>query len=252
MRKPHDRIRRLAPLAALCIAAPLAACGGSDGDGGDGGDTTEASADEAGEESTEPQESAEPTESGESTDDPPTDAGTDDEDSSGEGTNDEAQESFDDAGVDLDLDQLEEDIAGFSTGEGGGTVTIDGAAYTFEATGVCISQGNDFAAEGLGEGPDGEAAWVSVNASEFDFDDDGTPDPSVDVYVEVGKTELFGSGPDDAPDWTASWVAGLGMPEISYELDGGSISGSGEIQDVNGVAIGFGESVPFTFEASCS
>src|SRR5690606_16045547 len=68
---------------------------------------------------------------------------------------DDVQESLDDAGVDLDLEELEETIGNFSTGEGGGVVTIDGVAYTFGATAVCIFQGTDFVAEGLGQDPDG-------------------------------------------------------------------------------------------------
>lgn len=178
------------------------------------------------------------------------DAGDGDGDAGGAGTNDEAQESLDDAGVDLDLDELEETVGNFSTGEGGGTVTIDGVAYTFESTAVCIVQGDDFVAEGLGQDPDGNPAWVSINASRDDFDGDGEAGPYIDVYVEPGRVELFGEGPDDAPDFAASYFDGFGE-EITYELNDGRITGSGPISDFNGVAIPFGETGEMTFEAFC-
>ena len=175
------------------------------------------------------------------------------DDGSGAGSNDEAQETLDDLGVDMDLDELEETVKGFSSGEGGGVVTINGEAYAFEATGVCLVQGTDFVAEGLGAAPDGTPAWVSINHTFEDFDDDGTETMSVDVFVEVGKTELFGSGADDQPSWAASYYEGFGDDSraITAELSGTSISGSGPISDYNGIAIPFGETAEMTFEANC-
>ena len=84
-------------------------------------------------------------------------------DDAGAGSNDEAQESLEEAGVDLDLDELEETVTGFSTGDGGGVESSVG----------------------------------------FDFDGDGTDDPSASVSVSVGQTELFGSGPEDQPRYYA-------------------------------------------------
>jgi hypothetical protein len=167
----------------------------------------------------------------------------------------EAQQSLDDAGVDLDLEELEETMSGFSTGEGGGVVTIDGVPYTFEATAACIWQGTDFVAEGLGQDPDGNPAWVSINASVDDFDGDGTEGPSIDIFVEPGRTELFGDGPDDAPDFTATYYEAewfLPEDEVVYELANGVITGSGAVQDYSGIAIPFGERGEMTFEASCT
>lgn len=233
--------------AALIVAAGLlvAACGGSD---------DEPAADEPAAESAGTDEPAD--ETSDETSDGTSDVASDeamDEPDDGSGTNDDAQQSLDDAGVDMDLDELEEDIGALSTGDGGGVVTIDGTAYTFEATGVCISQGDDFVAEGLGQDPEGNPAWVSISASMEDFDGDGTEGPSIDVFVEPGRLELFGEGPDDAPDFSASYWEGFGdaSQEIVYELDGGSISGSGPVQDFNGVAWPFGESREMSFEASC-
>lgn len=236
----------LAVVAGLLVAA----CGGDDD-----------------EPAAEPAEASADGEAADTSGDGSGDAGSDDDgsddDSSGDdgsgtndggaGTNDEAQESLDDAGVDLDLDELEETVGNFSTGEGGGTVTIDGVVYTFEATGVCVVQGTDFVAEGLGQDPEGNPAWVSISASMEDFDGDGTEGPSIDVFVEPGKTELFGEGPDDAPDFSASYFEGIADPsqEIVYELSDGRITGRGPVQDFNGVAFPFGESREMSFEASC-
>jgi hypothetical protein len=239
--------RRWIRIVALVATGGLAmvSCGGSDDDSSD----AEPAASEVSTESDSGSDAAGSGDDG--TDDAADDAG---DDVGGSGSNDDAQQSLDDVGVDMDLDELEDTVGNFSTGEGGGVVTIDGADVTFEATGVCISQGEDFVAEGLGQTSDGEPAWVGISASVDDLDGDGEPDHTVDVTVEVGKIELFGSGPDDAPNYSASYIEAYASPDtvIEYELADGRISGSGRIQDFNGVAIPFGESAEMTFEASCT
>lgn len=221
-----------APLAVAALA--LTACGGSDdadgggsGDGNEGNTASESDAD-----------------SGDSSGD----------DVTGSGSNDEAQEALDDVGVDLDLDALEETVNNFSTGEGGGVVTIDGTPYTFAAS-VCIAQGEAFIAAGPGESPDGTVAWVSVDyANDYDFDGDGQNEETVSVDVEVGRTEQFGSGPDDQPRWSAASfdltdeVAG----GLSADFAGETISGAGPMNDHNFVALEFDETADMTFEASCT
>ena len=212
----------------------LAACGGSDDSGSndsDGG-ADDASAGSVSDASGE---------SGES--------GDVDADADGAGSNEEAQESLDDAGVDLDLDELEETVTGFSTGEGGGVVTIDGVAYEYVAE-ICIVQGTDFVASGPGQDPDGTPAWVEVESSVgFDFDGDGTDDPSASVSVSVGQTELFGSGPDDQPHFYAE--SNVYDQSITYTLDDGQMTGSGEMTDRNDYE-NYDKSYPVTFEASCT
>ena len=208
----------------------MSACGGSDdSDSGNGG--------EADSNSGEAPSASESSEAAES------------DDADGAGSNDEAQESLDEAGVDVDLDELEETITDFSTGDGGGVVTIDGVAYEYVAD-VCISQGTDFVASGPGQSPDGTAAWVEVESSAgIDLDGDGAEDTSSSVNVTVGQVELFGSGPDDQPRFSAD--SNIYVESFSYTLDGGRMTGSGEIQDHNFVVLDAGESLPFTFEASC-
>ena len=185
----------------------------------------------------------------------PGSAATESDDADGDGSNDPAQQGMDDAGIDLDLDELEETVTGFNTGDGGGRVTIDGSDYTFDAS-VCIAQGPSFLAQGPGTGPDGTPAWFDISYSEdYDFDSDGELDTSLDLFIEVGKTEMFGEGSDDQPDWAASKVDSASMTfgeDISVEFDGTTLSGSGPINDFNGVAVPFGETAPMTFQATCS
>jgi hypothetical protein len=200
----------------------LAACGGSDDSSGGATDSSGVSVADAADESS---------------------------DDDGAGSNDEAQESLDEAGVDLDLDELEETVTGFSTGEGGGVVTIDGVDYEFAAE-ICIVQGTDFVASGPSEGSDGTPAWIEVESSVgFDFDGDGTDDPSASVSVSVGQTELFGSGPDDQPRFYAE--SNVYDQSLTYTLDGGRMTGSGEMTDRNDYE-NYDKSYPVTFEASCS
>jgi hypothetical protein len=211
--------------ATLVIASVLtfatAACGGSD-DSSDSDSATAPDATTASEASGDVEEA--------------------EDDASGDGSNDDAQENLDEAGVDLDLEELEETVGGFSTGEGGGVVTINGIAYTFEAE-ICVDQAPDFVAAGPGASDDGTPAWVDVSLGD-ESDGEST------VTVEVGKTELFGSGGDDQPDFYAGNFGDFN--DFTFTLEGGQASGSGEIQDYNGVAVAFGERLPFTFEAVCA
>jgi hypothetical protein len=161
---------------------------------------------------------------------------------------DAAQAALDDAGADVDLEEYADNLSGFNTGEGGGVVTIDGVPWTYTAE-VCIAQDLDFIAAGPGESPDGTPAWIDVTASgDFDVDGDGENDRIVDVYVTVGQTGMFGGGSEDDPDYAASSMFSEGL---TFTLDGGRISGSGEIEDYNGIAIPYGERRPVTFEAAC-
>ena len=211
----------------------LVACGGSDDSSGGSDDSSNESV----------------ADSADSSGGSVADSADDSSDDDGDGSNDEAQESLEEAGVDLDLDELEETVTGFSTGDGGGVVTIDGVAYEYVAE-ICIVQGTDFVASGPGQGSDGTPAWVEVESSVgFDFDGDGTDDPSASVSVSVGQTELFGSGPEDQPRYYAE--SNVYDQSLTYTLDGGRMMGSGEMTDRNDYE-NYDKSYPVTFEASCS
>jgi hypothetical protein len=71
--------------------------------------------------------------------------------------------------------------------------------------------------------------------------------------VEIGRSELFGGGPDDLPDYSASIVLDRAAEgEITFEADATSVTGSGQMIDANNVAMEFGETVPFKFAGACS
>lgn len=170
---------------------------------------------------------------------------------------------------DIDLDDIEdqleglEDFAGDLSSGGGGEVTIEGVTYAFDAE-YCFVFDDDIQASGPGVGSDGTPAWVEVSYSrdtaeelaEF-LGEEGVEllYPGQDVIetlivsVEPGKDGIYGSGPDDQP----SWYAGNEFSDnpLEWQVDGSSISGSGQIGDDNYVVLDFPDTVPFTFQASC-
>ena len=156
------------------------------------------------------------------------------------------------------VDQAEsDDASGDSGGDvtfgsgGGGTVTVAGVAYTFEAD-ICFYQDSGYEISGPGVDPDGLPAWVSVGGSnDTDYDGDGTPDEEISVSVRVGATSLGESAPDDQPSFSASNVSGISGEEITFERTDNSVSGSGTMTDNNYVAANFNEPVPFEFQAGC-
>ncbi len=148
--------------------------------------------------------------------------------------------------------ELDESLDELGIGEGTGVVVIDGARWTFDAE-ICAPEPG-FVATGLGSGPDGEAGFVEIYIDAgVDLDDDGQPDESGSVAITVGKTDLLGDDVPDRPLWLAllQSFGGLERADFTYEIDDGTISGEGEIGDVRGLAAPPGETVPFSFEASC-
>jgi hypothetical protein len=235
---------RSIPAVLTAAALALAACGGSSDDGGGIADNPGVTEQDSG--ANERDSSTNEQDSG--------DGGSGD-DVTGDGSNDEAQQNLDDAGLDIDLDALEDTVAGFSTGDGGGVVNIADDVYTFEAQ-ICVAQGASFTASGPGTSAAGVPAWVDISYSnDFDFDGDGASDVTVDLSVEVGKTEVFGSGGDDEPSFSANKIDSATLKsgeDITFTFDGNTISGAGPIADFSGVAVPFGETVPMTFDATCT
>lgn len=174
----------------------------------------------------------------------------------------DVQQQLDDNGVDVDLDEIGEGLDDFNTGEGGGSIVIDGLTYEYDAE-ICIAFEGDLTIDGLGVGPDGTPFWGSIQVSELNRAEmeevaalpvealdalfgDKESGMNVEVDVEVGRTELFGSGPDDLPSYSAATL--LDEPilgAITYELNGDEVSGSGEIVDDNFT------SRPFEFSGNC-
>jgi hypothetical protein len=132
----------------------------------------------------------------------------------------------------------------------GGTVTVDGVAYTFGAE-VCFFQGSDFLVAGPGSDPGGDVGHVYVEgSSETDFDLDGQPDESIMITVEVGAAQM-GSGTEDQPYFTVSASGDALAEQVTFERSNNSVSGSGFMVDNNTVAAEFNEPIPFEFEVSC-
>ena len=232
----------LVPIASVGLL--LSACGGSD-DVSDQGAPAAPDASEQG------------------TDGGQTDGGGQDGDGGQDGTSDEdVQQQLDENGVDVDLDEIGEGMSDFNTGEGGGTIVIDGLAYEYDAE-VCIAFETDLTIDGPGTGPDGTPFWGSISVTELNRTEmeelgmmpvqaldalfgDKESGTSVEVDVEVGRTDMFGSGPDDLPQYSAATL--LGEPilgSIDYVVSGAEVSGSGEMVD-DAFA-----SVPFEFSGNC-
>jgi len=189
-----------------------------------------------------------------------------DEDSGAEaGSNEEAEAN---SGLDIDLDELEDSLGDFSTGEGRGIVTVDGVTYEFEGE-ICIAFEGEITLEGPGVTPDGDPFWGVIEVGETqraELADAGIDEATLDSFfgdqasavdasvgVEVGRSELFGEGPDDLPDYSASIVLDrVAEGEITFEADATSVTGSGQMIDANNVVMEFGETVPFEFSGGCS
>lgn len=143
-------------------------------------------------------------------------------------------------------------------GAGGGTVVVDDVTYTFVAQNCFPSPGN-FSTQGLATstGEYGDA-WISISGGiNQDYDDDGTADVTADVTIEHGKTELFGESDPEKPEYAASRLSFSTQPAainegvLDFEINGSTMTGSGQMSDWSGIAVPFGETVDFTFEASC-
>ena len=146
-----------------------------------------------------------------------------------------------------------------TVGSGDGMVAVGDISYEL-VTSVCFAQPGNFSAEGFGRS-DGEFgdAWISISAdTNEDYDDDGIADVTADVTIEHGKTDGFGGAAYDAPDLYATRLQFSTQPEginpgsLTFLISGSTIDGAGEVSDANGVLIPFGETLPFTFTATCS
>ena len=148
-------------------------------------------------------------------------------------------------------------------------MAVDGGAYEFVGD-FCFAYGDGISIEGPGSSPDGEPIWGSISVStttRADMEDTGlVADDSildtmfgdkdavtdVEVGVEFGRTDAYGSGDDDKPNYEASIIfddAWIGS--IDYVFDGDSVTGSGTMGDANYVDLEFGDTVPFEFSGGC-
>lgn len=163
---------------------------------------------------------------------------------------DEASADADEASADADIANDDSADPGVTRASGGGVVTIDGVAYTFD-TEICLFEESAFVIVGPGSDPNGDPAYVDIGgSSDTDYDLDGQPDEEIMVNVEVGATQM-GMGTEDQPSFSASALEGTTAEQITFERTVNSVSGSGTMTDNNYVAAEFDEPIPFEFEASC-
>ena len=159
-----------------------------------------------------------------------------------------------------------EDFLDGAPSEGGASITVDGVTYTSSDPQFCVFQGDEVLFEGLAEGSDGTSGWLVIGRSVetreelLEFFDEAIVDNMVDengisetagVALDVGRTELVASVPDDQPAFDASVNSGFGQADFTFDHDGNRMSGEGEIADFNAVAVEFGSKLPFSFEVSC-
>ncbi len=144
----------------------------------------------------------------------------------------------------------QEPAADAPSGSGGGTITMGDLSYSYVAE-TCFDAPGFVQIDGPvtnpGEFGDAEIS-ISANTND-DIDDDGT----ADITADIGIKHTDATAPDlysfrlsfsTQPD-------GLNAGEIDFVIDGSSIAGTGQMLDSNGLLIPFGETMPFSFEASC-
>ncbi len=161
------------------------------------------------------------------------------------------------------LEELQES----SFGSGGGVITIEGVDYSFEAK-VCYSHDTGFEAAGPGQTADGVPYWASLSTgvtTRQSMSESGLPKSSVDDFfgdkdsiesfslqIELGKEDQFTSGDDSLAEFRIDAFDITSSEELSYTINGQTLSGSGSVTDDNGVVMDYYETVPVTFSASCN
>ncbi len=165
-----------------------------------------------------------------------------------------------------DLMESAQNLAESFASSGAGSIQINGDTINFTSD-LCTNFSGDFSIEGAGTTGDGTPVWVSISYSSQARQElvdlmgedtvqlvygDADPIISNNVDVNYGQTDLFGSGPDDMPSFSASSGQGEAGSELIIEVNGNSARGSGAAIDWNFVLGDFDTTFDFTFEASCS
>ncbi|MFT6292720.1 MAG: hypothetical protein ACJAR2_003339 [Ilumatobacter sp.] len=144
----------------------------------------------------------------------------------------------------------QESAADAPSSPGGGTITMGDLSYSYAAE-TCFDAPGFVQIDGPvtnpGEFGDAEIS-ISANTSE-DIDDDGIADITADIaikHTDATAPDLysFRMSFSTEPD-------GINEGAIDFAIDGSSIAGTGTMLDSNGLLIPFGETMPFSFEASC-
>ncbi len=185
------------------------------------------------------------------------------------GDDDTAAEQLDDASSDqladarADLEELQESGG---LGSGGGVVTIEGVDYSFDAA-ICYSGASGFEAAGPGQTADGVPYWATLStavSTREEMLEAGLPEESIDAFfgdkdsiegfglqIELGKVDQFTDGDDSLAQYRIDVIDISSPGDLTYTVDGNTLSGSGSVVDDNGVALEYNEPAPATFSATC-
>lgn len=152
---------------------------------------------------------------------------------------------------DTGLDDADPPVIDDGTGDQGSTdsmqglITIGGVDYPFGAESCQVSP-ELVDVRGIGVASDGSEFEAAISFSSDDFDADGTPDTTLEIVV----TGI--DGPESPNFYGVAYGSSGGVSDeaITVLVQAPRISGSGPIEDLNGIAFG-GEPTPMTFEATC-
>ncbi|NND75393.1 MAG: hypothetical protein HKN44_10345 [Ilumatobacter sp.] len=133
-----------------------------------------------------------------------------------------------------------------------GIVTIGTVTYPFAAQ-TCDVDSLGFFVFGNGTSSGGDQFEVDISGETVDLDGDGTSDVNFDIFVVA--TPAVGEDASGYPEFYASKVQTSDFSEgddLVLNVAGTTVSGSGPIEDFNGIVISTGETLPMTFEARCA
>lgn len=157
------------------------------------------------------------------------------------GSEDEpAEQSDEEAGDDP---ETEDDVADAGKTSGGtAMITIDGQEFSFTPV-QCSVDADEASVVGNGATSDGEPFKGDVVIV------DSSVGAVATVGVGVGNDGITASGqPEDRPRYESSQI----IDPVTYEISGATITGDGPVHDSNEVAAPHSETLPMTFEITCS
>lgn len=135
---------------------------------------------------------------------------------------------------------------------GQGLIVINGVSYPFDIA-ICEFESDAIEIVGGGVSSDGAGFEADIFYEGADIDDDGTVDSVLEVSVLVDVP--LGADGDSVPEFSVFDVttSSSGSDSVlTFEITGSRISGSGTIEDFNGVAFPADRPGPMTFDASCA
>ncbi len=142
--------------------------------------------------------------------------------------------------------------AGTTLGPASGLIVINGVSYPFETT-VCDISDGSIEISGGGIASDNAGFAVDIFFDGADIDGDGTADTVLEISVLVDVPA--GADGDSVPEFSVFDITTSSSGDdsvLTFEVTGSGISGSGTIDDLNGVAFPADSPAPMTFAVRCS